>query len=107
MELAAGVFGRLGIVRYHHHRLLVLAVEHLEQGQDLVRRGAVEIPGRLVADQERRVGHQGAGNRYPLLLTTGQLLGFVLGPVLETDQGERDLGVLAALGRREIGQQQR
>jgi hypothetical protein len=50
MELAAGVFGRFGIVRHHHDRLPVLAIEHLQQGQDLVCRGAVEITGRLVAD---------------------------------------------------------
>ena len=107
MELAAGVFGRLGIVRHHHDRLLVLAVEQLEEGQNLVRRRPVEISSRLVAHQECRIGHDGAGNRYTLLLTTGQLLGLVLGSVVEPYQGERDLGMLTSLGRRQIGQQQR
>src|SRR5262245_26608303 len=85
----------------------MLAIEHLEQGQNLVRRRPVEIPGRLIAHQERRVRYDGAGNRHALLLTAGQLPGLVLGPIVKTDQGERDLGMLTSLGRREIGEQQR
>ena len=38
VQLAAGVLGRLGIVGDHHDGLAVLAVEHLQQRQDLVAR---------------------------------------------------------------------
>src|SRR5215831_10294413 len=34
-QLTAGMVGRLGIVRDHHDRLIVLAVELLQQPQDL------------------------------------------------------------------------
>ena len=49
----AGVLRGLGIVRDHHDRLAVLAVQHLQQQEDLVTGGAVEVARRLVADQER------------------------------------------------------
>ena len=40
----------------------MLAVELLQQGKDFIRRGAVQIAGGLVAEQERGIGDNGAGN---------------------------------------------
>jgi hypothetical protein len=40
-------------VGHHHDRLAVLAVERLQEVQDLVARLPVEIAGRLVAQQQR------------------------------------------------------
>src|SRR5256885_5842353 len=51
--------GGLGIVGDDHDRLAVLAVQHLQQAQDLVRGLAIQIPGGLVArSEERRVGKE-------------------------------------------------
>src|SRR4051794_8013977 len=57
VQRVRGVFGSLGIVRHHHNRLAVVAVERLQQGQDLLGRLTVEVARRFVADQQRRVGH--------------------------------------------------
>src|SRR5690606_16340262 len=46
----AGVLGGLRVVRDHHDGLAVLAVEHLQQREDLLGRLAVQVAGGLVAD---------------------------------------------------------
>src|SRR5262245_43637167 len=50
VELAARAFGRLRIVGHHDDGLLELAIQAVEQGQDLLARLAVEVPGRLVGE---------------------------------------------------------
>ena len=50
-----------------------LGVEPLQQVEHLGRGAGVEVAGRLVADQQRRVVGQRAGDRDPLLLAAGQL----------------------------------
>ena len=105
--LAPRVLGRLGVVGDHHDRLAVLAVQHLQQAQDLVGGGAVEVAGRLVADQERRIGHDGARDRHALLLAARELPRLVPGAVREADQRQRDRARAGALGRGQVGQQQR
>src|SRR5207342_3261528 len=52
MQGVRGVLGGLGIVRDHHDRLAVLAVEHLQQAQDFLGRGAVQVARGFVADQQ-------------------------------------------------------
>src|SRR4051794_14624250 len=44
--------GRCRVVRHHQDRLLELAVQRLEQGQDLVGALAIEIAGGLVRDDD-------------------------------------------------------
>ena len=56
-----------------------------KQAQDLLGGGAVEVAGRLVADQQGRVGDQRAGDRDALLLAAGELVRLVLGPVGQAD----------------------
>src|SRR3546814_5700247 len=68
---------------------------------------AVEVAGGLVADQQRRIGHDRAGDRHALLLAAGQLVGLVLRTVAKAHQLQRDLGVALALRRAQVGQQQR
>src|SRR5690606_13059129 len=63
-----GVLGGLRVVGDHHDGLAVLAVERLQQPQDLFGRLAVEVAGGLVADQQGRVGHDRAGDGHALLL---------------------------------------
>src|SRR5215470_18655968 len=52
MQGAAREARRRRIVGHHHDRLAELAVEDLEGREDLVRGGAVEIAGRLVAQEQ-------------------------------------------------------
>src|SRR5690606_36889356 len=50
-----GVFGRIRVVGDHDDGLAVVAVERLQQGQDLLGGMAVQVAGGLIADQEGRV----------------------------------------------------
>ena len=49
----------------------------------------VEVPGRLVGEDQRRLGDERAGDRDPLLLAAGELAGPVLGAIGEADAVER------------------
>src|SRR5690349_15568565 len=78
LQLAAGMVGGLGVMRDHQDGLLVLAVELLQQAQDFIGRGAVQIAGRFVAEQDGRIGDNGAGNAHALLLAAGHFARLVL-----------------------------
>ena len=65
--------------------LLNSRVELLEQVEDLVGALAVEIAGRLVGDDDLRVGDDGARDRHALLLAAGELARVVVDAVLEAD----------------------
>ena len=54
VQRAARELGGLRVVRHHHDGLAVLAIQYLEQAEDLVGGLAVKVAGRLVADEERR-----------------------------------------------------
>ena len=92
---AACVAPHIGIVR-HEHDGDAFAVELLEEGQDLLRRAAVESAGRLVGEQEARVVHERPRDGDALLLSAGQLHGSVMRPIGEADPSERLQGALAA-----------
>ena len=77
---AARALGGVRIVRHHDDRLLELGVQPLQQSQDLLARLGVEIAGRLVGEQQRRVGDDGARDRDALLLAAGELARVVLRP---------------------------
>ena len=66
-----------------HHRFAVLRVE---------------VAGRLVGEQDRRLAAHGAGDGDALLLTAGELAGQVLGAVRHADALERRGHALLALG---------
>ncbi len=83
-------FGRVRIVRHHHDGLAVLLVERLQQIEDLVAGLAIEIAGRLVAEQQRRIGHDRARDADALLLAAGQLPRVVLGAIGQADDFQRD-----------------
>ena len=85
-----GALGGVRIVRDHDDRLAVLAVERLQQVEDLVAGLAIEVAGRLVAEQQRRVGDDRARDADALLLAAGELPRVVLGAVGEADDLQRD-----------------
>ncbi len=102
-----GALGGARIVRDHDDGLAVLAVERLEQVEDLVAGLAIEIARRLVAQQQRRIGDDGARDADALLLAARQLPRIVFGAVREADDLQRDRDALAALGLRQLRQEQR
>ena len=79
------------VVRHHHDRLAVLAVERLQQIEDLVAGLAIEVAGRLVAEQQRRVGDDGAGDADALLLAARELARIVVHALGEADDRQRHL----------------
>jgi hypothetical protein len=95
-----------GVVRHHHDGLAVLAVERLQQVEDLVAGLAVEVARRLVAEQQRRVGDDGARDADALLLAARELPRVVP----RGRPGRRPSArchALPALGLRQLRQQQR
>jgi hypothetical protein len=68
-----------------HHDRPALLVEPGEELEDLGARAGVEVPGRLVGQQQRRAADQGAGDGDALDLAAGQLARIVVGPVAEPD----------------------
>ena len=76
------------------------AVDPVEQLHDPDRGLGVEVSGRLVGEQQRRVVDEGARDRDALLLSAGELVGVVVDLRLEADEAD-DLRHLAAdLGAR-------
>ena len=68
----------------------------MEQLEHALRGARIEIAGRLVCQQQRWTGHQRTGNGDPLLLTTRDLRGFLVGERAEADlleQGARRVGL--------------
>ena len=73
MQRPPGPLGRVRVVRDHHDCLAVIAVQRLQQVEDFVARLAVQVAGRLVAQQQRRVGDDGPGDADPLFLSAREL----------------------------------
>ena len=65
-------------------------VERLQQVEDLVAGLAIEVARRLVAEQQRRIGDDGARDADALLLAAGELPRIVLRAVGEADDLQRD-----------------
>ena len=78
------------------HRLLLQMQRH-EQIGDGVGGGAIEVAGRLVAEQQRGLADQRPRDRDALTLAAGQLRGPMIDALLEADGREQRAG---ALGRR-------
>ena len=72
MPLDVGPFGGAGIVRHHDDGLLELAVQRLEQVQDLFGALRVEVARRLVGHEDRRIGDDGPCDRDALLLSASR-----------------------------------
>ena len=77
----------------------VLRVEPMEQRHDVLGRRRVEVAGRLVAEQQRRLGHERACDRGALPLTTGELKRLVLHALREPDARQGLRRAIAAVAR--------
>jgi hypothetical protein len=97
MQHVLGARGGVRIVRDHDDRLALLLVQRLQQVEDLVARLAVEVAGRLVAQQKRGIGDDRARDADALFLAARQLARLVLGAVTETDEAQRCADALASI----------
>ena len=78
-----------------------------QQLHDAPRRVGVEVAGGLVGEEDPRPVHQGTGDRHALLLTAAQLIGKLVELVLEPDDPERLLDLLAQVALAGAGHLQR
>src|SRR5215471_2463777 len=88
MQRASGVARRSGIVGHHYDGLAEILVEELEDRKNLVGRSAVEIAGRLVAQEQTRVRHDRSRDGDALLLAARHFARIVLETVRKIDNGE-------------------
>src|SRR5581483_10501868 len=65
--------GRARVVRHHHGRLAVLVHRLAQQPEDLAARRGVEVPRRLVREDDRGPRDQGPRDRDTLLLAAREL----------------------------------
>ena len=79
LQLAAGMVGGLGIMGHHNDGLVVLAIQLLQQAENFIGRGAVQITGGLIAQQDRGIGDDGAGDADALLLAARHFARLVAG----------------------------
>ena len=76
------------IVGDQHQRGAALRVPGEQELDDLAAGRLVEIAGRLVGDQDRRIRRERAGERDALLLAAGELGRIVVEPVAQADRGK-------------------
>src|SRR5258707_10240883 len=107
MECEVSTLGDDRVVRDHQHGLAVLLHQAMDQLHDFIGAFAVEVAGGLVAEEKGWVGDDGAGDGYTLLLSAGELARIVVHAIREADDAERGFDVLAAIGSRELGEEER
>ena len=100
----SAIVGGVRVVRDHDHRLPELLRRAAQQLEDLLPRRRVEVAGRLVGEDDRRLRDERARDRDALLLAAGELGRPVLAPVGEADalqQVLEELGLGLLAGDRE------
>ena len=80
------------VVGHEHQRRAVLAIAVKQKLDDLATGGFVEVSGRLVSDQDRRVRRDRARERDALLLAARSLSRIVRQPAAEADGDQLALG---------------
>ena len=71
-----------------------------DEPQHLLDLNVVEVGGRLVGEDQRRVECDRPRDRHPLLLTAAEVTGPVVHPLRQPDPGQQLLGPLAGLAAR-------
>jgi len=97
-QLAAGGAGQGRIMRDDHDRQTV-GIQLLEEFDDALTHGAVQIAGRFVGEEERRPVYQCTCDGYALLLAAGELVGVMVGTVTQSNQFQCALGAIALFVR--------
>src|SRR5919108_2420149 len=82
---ARAVFGDVHLVRDEHDRDAALLVQPLKNAHHFDAGFRIEVPGRLVGEENRRVVHERACDRHTLLLPAGQLVRMMIGTVAESN----------------------
>ncbi len=98
--------GDVGFVRDQHDGS-ARGVQLGQQAEYVGARGRVEVSGRLVGEDQRRVRDQRPSDRHPLLLTAGELAGSVFHPIVQTHPGQGRHRPLPALRPSQPGVAQR
>ena len=97
MNLPRAERRRFRVVRDHDDRFASVLAERLQCAEHFLRAARIEIAGRLVGDDERRVGDERAGDGDTLFLSAGQLARQMFCAVAEADNFERSLDLFATL----------
>src|SRR5215470_10439360 len=95
------------VMRHHENGLPVLLYELIDQIHDFVGALAVQIAGRLVAEEESGIGDDSASDSYTLFLSARKLPWIMVHTVSQSDNVQRCLDVLAPFRLGELGEQQR
>ena len=98
---------RPGIMGNHDDRFSEFLIQPLEEIHDLLSRVSIQVSRGLVGEEECRIGDNGSRNGNPLLLTSGELAGIMLHPVLQADQTQSRLDVIVPLRLAQPGEQER
>ena len=96
LDLAGHPLGDGVVVGDDHDRRAGL-VELVDQGQDRLPGGLVEVPGRLVGEHDGGLADEGPGDRDPLALPARELGGTDVGALGQADQIQGVEGALATL----------
>src|SRR4029079_11344883 len=94
MQRAIGALRGARIVRHHDDGLAVLLVQRLEQVEDFIARLAIEIARGLVAEEQRRIGDDGARDAHALFLAAREFARLVLHAIREPHELECRVHVL-------------
>ncbi len=73
------------VVSHHDDRFLEPPIELFQKIKDFAGRGAVEVSGRLIGNEQVGVGDDGTSNRNSLLLAAGELARIVVFPAGQAD----------------------
>jgi len=66
----------------------LLGGDAAEQGDDRLTGGRIQIPGRLIGENQARGGHESAGNGDALHLTAGELMRMAVSQIGQADPGQ-------------------
>src|SRR5436190_12538763 len=95
---ARRVLGNVGLVRHEHDADAALDVQLLKDAHHLDAGARIEVAGRLVGEQQRRVVHERARDGDALLLPARELIRMMVDAVAEADRRQRLRRALAPRG---------
>src|SRR5436853_109206 len=95
-----GVASYVLVVGDQNYRDTLLFVEIAEECYDFAAGATVEVAGRLVSHENRRLVDEGASDGHALLLTTRELAGMMIKTISQSDERQLIDRSLAALARR-------